>query len=58
MKRVGHSNKPSINKAAQAVGKKCQNILDAGALVIQRSCEEVTGKVEKYARMDTGVLYQ
>ena len=33
--------------------KNSQNILDAGALVIiQRSSEEVTGKVQKYARMD------
>ena len=35
MKRVGRSNKPSINKAAQAVGKNCQNILDAGAFNFQ-----------------------
>ena len=52
MKRVGRSNKPGINEAAQAVGKNSQNILDARALVIQRSSEEVTGKVQKYARMD------
>ena len=52
MKRVGRSNKPGINKAAEAVRKNSQNILDAGALVIQRSSEEVTGKVQKYARMD------
>ena len=39
MKRVGRSNKPGINKAAQAVGKNSQNILDAGALVIQCSSE-------------------
>ena len=52
MKSVGRSNKPGINKAAQAVGKSSQNILDAGALVIQRSSVEVTGKVQKYARMD------
>ena len=45
-KRVGR-NKPG-NKA---VGKNCQNILDAGELVIQRLSEEVTGKVQKYARM-------
>ena len=49
-KRVGRSNKPS-DKASQAVGKNCQNILDAGQLVIQRLSEEVTGKVQKYARM-------
>ena len=48
MKRVGRSNKPGINKAAQAVGKNSENILDARALVIQRSIEEVTGKVQKY----------
>ena len=54
VKRVGRNNKPSINKAAHAVGKNSQNILDAGALVIQRSSEEVTGKVQKYARMDAG----
>ena len=53
MKKGGRSNKPSINKADQAVGKNCQNILDAGAFVIQSSCEEVTGKVPKYARIDT-----
>ena len=29
-----------------------QSILDAGVLVIQRSSKEVTGKVQKYARMD------
>ena len=52
MKRVGLSNELGINKAAQAVGKNCQNILDVGALVTQRSSEEVTGKVQKYARMD------
>ena len=49
VKRVERSNKPGVNKAAQAVGKNCQNILDAEALVIQRSSEEVTGKVQKYA---------
>ena len=49
-KRVGCGNKPG-NKAAQAVGKNCQNILDAGELVIQRSSEEVTGKLQKSARM-------
>ena len=49
-KSVGHCNKPG-NKDAQAVGKNCQNILDAGELVIQRSTKEVTGKVQKYARM-------
>ena len=49
-KRVGPGNKPG-NKAAQAVGKNCQNILDAGELVIQSSSEEITGKVQKYARM-------
>ena len=52
MKRVGRSNKPGINKAAQAVGKNSQNILDAGVLVIQRSSEEVTVKVQKYTRMN------
>ena len=45
MKRVGRSNKPGINEAAQAVGKNSQNILDAGVLVTQRLSEEVTGKV-------------
>ena len=29
-----------------------QNILGAGALVIQRSNEEVTGEVQKYVGMD------
>ena len=41
-------------KAAQAVGKNCQNILNilnTGELVAQRYSEEVTGKVQKYARM-------
>ena len=52
MKTVGRSNKPGINKAAEAVGKNSQNIIDAEALVIQRSIEEVTGKVQKYGRMD------
>ena len=52
VRKVGRSNKPGINKTAQAVGKNSQNILVAGALVIQRSSEEVTGKVQKYARMD------
>ena len=54
VKRVGRSNKPgiTINKAAQVVGKNSQNFLDAGALVIWRSSEEVTDKVQKYARMD------
>ena len=41
MKRVGRSSKPGKNKAAQAVGKNSQNILDAGASVIQRSSEAV-----------------
>ena len=55
---MGRSNKPGINKAAQAEGKNCrQNILDAGALVIQRSTEEVTrevtGKVQKQKYQDT-----
>ena len=49
--RVGCSNKPG-NRAAQAVGKICQSILEPGELVIQRSSEEVTGKLQKYARMD------
>ena len=31
--------------------KNCQNVLDAGELVIQHSSEEVTGKVQKYAKM-------
>ena len=44
MKRAERSNKPGINKAAQAGGKNSQNILDAGVLVIQRSSEEVTGR--------------
>ena len=48
----GRSNKPGKNTVAQAVGKNSQNILDSRALVIQRSSEEVTGKVQKYARMD------
>ena len=48
--RVGCCNNPG-NKAAQAVRKNCQNILDAGELVIQCSSEEVTGKLQKYARM-------
>ena len=52
MKRVKRSNKPVINKAVQAVGKNSQNILDTGALVIQHSSEEITGEVQKYARMD------
>ena len=52
VRRVGRSNKPGINKAVQAVGKNSQNILDAGVLVIQRSSEEVTDEVRKYARMD------
>ena len=52
MKRVGRSNKLGINKTTQAVGKISQNSLHAGALVIQRSSEEVIGKVQKYARMD------
>ena len=52
VKMVGRSNKPCLKKAAQAVGKNSQNILDAGVLVIQRSSEEATGKVQKYARMD------
>ena len=52
MKRVGRSNKPGINKAAQAVEENSQNILDAGVLVIQHSSEEVTCKVQKYAIMD------
>ena len=56
MKRVGRSNKPGINKAAQAVGKNSQNILDAGALAIQRWSEGVTGKVQKYARMDARLI--
>ena len=34
MKRVGRSNKPGIDKAAEAVGKNSQNIFDAGALII------------------------
>ena len=51
VKRVGCSNKPSI-KAAQAMGKNSQSILDAGGLVIQRSREELTGKTQKYATMD------
>ena len=53
MKRIGHYNELGINKAAQAVGDNSLNILDAGAFVIQRFSEEVTGKVQKYARMDT-----
>ena len=52
MKRVGRSNKPAENKVAHGVGKNSQNILDSGALVIQRSSEKVTGKIQKYARMD------
>ena len=51
VKRIG-CNKPGINKAAQAVAKNFQSILDAGVLIIQHSSEEVTGKVQKYARMD------
>ena len=37
--------------------KDCQNVLDVGQLVIQRLCEEVTGKVQKYARMSARDLY-
>ena len=33
------------------MGKNYQNVLDAGELVIQRSSEEVTGKVQKYAKV-------
>ena len=49
-KRVGLGNKPG-NIAAQAVGKNFQNIVDAGELVIQRSSEEDTGKIQKEAKM-------
>ena len=33
------------------MGKNLPNILDAGELVILRLSKEVTGKVQKYARM-------
>ena len=33
------------------MGKNLPNILDAGELVIQRLSKEVTGKIQKYARM-------
>ena len=42
-------NKPG-NKAAQAVGKNYQNLLNTGELVVQGYSEEITGKVQKYAR--------
>ena len=35
------------------MGENSQNILDVGAFIVQRSNEEITGKVQKYARMDT-----
>ena len=47
--RVGH-NKPS-NKAAQTVRKNCQNLFNTGELVVQGYSEEITSKVQKYARM-------
>ena len=47
--RVGR-NKPG-NKAAQTVRKNCQNLFNAGELVVQGYSEESTSKVQKYARM-------
>ena len=47
--RVGR-NKPG-NKAAQAVGKNCQNFLNTGELVVQGYSKEITDKVQKYTRM-------
>ena len=32
------------------MGKNCQNLLNTGELVVQGYSEEVTGKVQKYAR--------
>ena len=40
--RVGRT-KPG-NKAAQAVGKNCQNLLNTGELVVQGYSEEITGE--------------
>ena len=47
--RVGR-NKPG-NKAAQTVGKNCQNLFNTGELVVQGYSAEITSKVQKYARM-------
>ena len=33
------------------MGKNCQNLLNTGELVVQGYSEEITGKVQKYARM-------
>ena len=33
------------------MGKNCQNLLNTGELVVQGYIEEITGKVQKYARM-------
>ena len=69
MKRVGCRNKFGINKAAQLWERIAKTFIMQERWVIQRSSEEVTGKVQKYARMDCkticalklpggGVLYQ
>ena len=33
------------------MGKNCQNLLNTGELAVQGYSEEITGKVQKYARM-------
>ena len=33
------------------MGKNCQNLLNTGELVVQGYSEEITGKVQKYARI-------
>ena len=52
--RVGR-NKPG-NKAAQTVGKNFQNLFNTGELVVQGYSEEITSKVQKYARMSANTV--